>query len=105
MAISARERSATAALRDGATVEVEGVLFVIAGDGRVRDKGDWYVAQRNGGPKLLTARSFSFYKQGADGETVTRENLSDDEFPSWINPVEPAYAFDYPECVKVAIAE
>lgn len=98
-------RYATAALRDGETVEIEGVPLIMDGGGRVTDAGDWYVAQRNTGPKLLTARSFGFWGHGPAGETMTKEHLHGDEHPSCINPVEPAYSFDYHECVKVAIAE
>lgn len=95
--------NALKALRDGETVEVEGCLFVIDGDGRPRSQGDWYIGQRNVGPQLLTVKSFSFYR-GSQDETVRVDTFDGDEWPSWINPQETAYAYNYGECVKVRLA-
>ena len=71
-------------LRQGNTVEYDGLLLVMDGDGAVRD-GDTYIAERNT-VQLLTARE------------VNHER-------SWIVPEENAYAFDTWECVRVRIAE
>lgn len=98
-----RHVNAVAALRAGETVELEGCLFEADGDGRPMSKGDWYVAQRSGGPKLLTVKSFSYYSMAERTVTKTTDSLAaDDPWPSWILPQEfPAYSFDYGECVKV----
>lgn len=82
------------ALRKGATVEIEGVPFV-ADEGPIL-KGDWYIAERNTGPKLLTAHSFQSYL--GNGEST---EVPSSEGSSWIISEERAYPYDTHECVKV----
>lgn len=72
------------ALRRSEVVEVDGVAFVIDGDGTVRN-GDTYIAERNT-VQLLTA------------SMVDHDN-------AWIVPCESAYAFDINECVHVKLAD
>lgn len=72
-------------LSDGGTVEIEGLAFVMDGDGEVRP-GDTYIAERNTGPKLLTCLGI---------------NIS----LSCIVPVENAYCFDTNECIRVKMVE
>lgn len=79
-----RGRKAQYVLRMGGIVDIEGVKFVIDGDGAVA-VGDTYIAERNTGPKLLTAKEL------------------DDR--NWIIPEEDAYYFDTWECCKVRLAE
>lgn len=76
-----RDYAAQKALLNGETVEVEGIPVKFR-DGDI-EPGDLYVAERNGGPKLLTCKSYS-----DDG--------------SWINPDEKfAYCYDTWECTRV----
>lgn len=82
------------ALRSDETVELEGVAFV-ADDGPIR-KGDWYIAQRNQGPRLLTAHSFQRYLGAGEAEEVDSS-----EDASWIISEEREYPYDTHECVKV----
>jgi hypothetical protein len=71
------------ALRNGETVEVEGSLFKMA-EGELQ-QGDWYIAERKSGPKLLTC------------ESINNEQR-------WVVPKEPyAYLFDRWECIKVEL--
>ncbi len=86
------------ALRAGETVELEGAHFVKA-DGPI-EPGDWYIAERNTGPKLLTAASFTRWNGRGDSD-----DLPNSEGSSWINPVEPAYPYDTHECVKVTLCD
>jgi hypothetical protein len=72
-------------LRNGGIVWVEGVAFIMDGDGNVTE-GDTYIAHRNRDPLLLTARRVDI----ANG---------------WITPVEPEYPFNIPECVKVRLVD
>lgn len=74
-------------LREGQTVEVEGVTFKKR-EGEIT-VGDWYIAERNEGPRLLTARKIVF----------------SGDFPSFIVPEEMAYCYDWHECVRVEIVE
>jgi hypothetical protein len=75
-----REYKTIRALREGRSVEVEGLIVcMVAGD---IEPGDTYVGERNVGPRLLTA------------ETINKEG-------GWINPKELAYNYDIGECVKV----
>lgn len=67
-------------LRAGETVEVEGIPVQMV-DGDV-ELGDTYVAERNTGPHLLTAK------------VINKKDR-------WIVPEEPAYFYDIPECVRV----
>ncbi|HEY1249194.1 MAG TPA: hypothetical protein VGE97_09415 [Nitrososphaera sp.] len=91
---------AQAILRDGGTITVEGCDFVIDGDGRPTKKGDWYIAERNTGPKLLTVKCFCYYTSSNEDIEKT-DDVRALHDPSWINPVESEYAYDYHECVKV----
>jgi len=79
-----REYKTVKALRAGEVVEIEGVRFR-AIEGEIQP-GDWYVAERNTGPHLLTCR----------------EN---DKENRWIVPVEEKYSFDTGECVRVEMVE
>lgn len=72
------------ALREGKTVEVEGVFVKMDGDGEVK-AGDSYVAERNTGPKLLLAKTI--------------------DPRGWIRSTCDAYPFDIGECVKVCEAD
>ena len=66
-------------LRTGKTVNFDGIKMV---SGEI-EPGDLYVAERNTGPKLLTA-----------------EKIRKDK--GYIVPVDfPAYSFDICECVKI----
>lgn len=82
------------ALRAGHEVELEGVAFAAA-DGPIC-AGDWYIAERNTGPKLLTAHSFIRYLGQGESEPVANS-----EHSSWILSEEKAYPYDTHECVKV----
>lgn len=59
-------------------IELEGAELILSND--KIENGDMYVAERNTGPQLLTAR---------------------DVRPGWIHPVESAYSYDVGECRKV----
>lgn len=74
------------ALRDGQVVELDGIRLRMSGDGTVM-QGDLYVAERNTGPKLLTA-----------GKVVPPDA---EPFGGWIQPTTIAYSYDIGECVKV----
>lgn len=74
-------------LREGLIVDIEGItLKKIEGE---IEKGDLYVAERNTGPKLLTAR-----------EVVWRT----DGYIDFVVPTTADYAFDGYECVRVCEA-
>jgi len=68
------------ALRQGKVVEIEGRKLKMVDD--IIEPGDVYVAERNTGPKVLTAKSVN-------------------EHGGYIHPTTPDYAFDICECVKV----
>jgi len=80
MSIIGADYSNRNALHNGETITVDGRSYRKI-DGSIQ-KGDLYFAQRNQGPKILTARSI---------------NVED----SWVVPNEPAYVYDLDECVKV----
>ena len=82
--IADRQYQTINALFRGETVELEGVKFAMDGDGEVFE-GDIYIAERNTGPKLLTAKEV--------------------DYRGWIVPVEKAYPYDIIECVKVKLVE
>jgi hypothetical protein len=86
-------------LRNGETIEIEGCLFRMLGDGRPSRAGEWYIAERNGGPKLLTVKEFAFYHPRKD--LVRLKELKAKDWPSWIYSVEFAYPYDYNECCLV----
>lgn len=75
------------ALRRGETVTLEGETFrmSVGANGEEEDiqPGDFYIAERNTGPRLLTCA------KNVDPR-------------GWIQAVENAYPFDTGECVKVA---
>lgn len=72
-------------LREGGVVKIDDVSFVIDGDGEI-SIGDVYIAERNTGPKLLTAKEI--------------------DPRMWIVPQESsAYFYDVWECVKVRLAD
>ena len=92
------------ALRAGDPVEIDGVMFVREpGDIAA---GDTYVAERNTGPKLLTAARFAYY-DGYRHDTRISSDFRDvsGAVCSWVIPVETAYCYDSDECVKVRLAE
>lgn len=68
-------------LKAGKIVELEGAAFRMA-PGEI-EPGDWYIAERKTGPKLLTAK-----KIHDNGYILNREG---------------AYPYDIHECVKVEL--
>lgn len=72
------------ALRNGEVVEIEGVRFRMK-SGEI-EVGDFYIAERNTGPHLLTAK------------VINREL-------ECIVPIEDAYPYDLWECVRVQEVE
>lgn len=71
-------------LREGEVVDLEGLLFVMDGDGAVA-AGDTYIGARNT-VDIYTCRSVNA-EQG------------------WVNPVGTGYPFDTSECIKVREAD
>lgn len=84
-------------LRNGEPVEIEGLFFVIDGDGEVRP-GDTYIAERNVGPQLLTCAKVQDYEWRMESLGITCN-------APWIVPVEKAYCYDVGECVRVKMLE
>jgi len=84
-----REYPTFNALLKGEEINFEGVKLKMDGDGKVR-QGDLYVAERNTGPKLLTAREIVMSECGC--------------CISYIIPTSSDYCFDGTECVKVCEA-
>lgn len=82
-------RALMRALRDGETVEFEGVEIRKTTD-QYLVPGDSYLAMRHTGPHLLTV-----------AKVVAEENL----LGGFVCAKEPAYAFDIPECVKIEFVE
>lgn len=81
-----REYESLKELRGGNTLILEGMqVIMLPGEIEV---GDWYVAERNTGPHLLTAR-----------EIVKNDSM----LGGWIHPNEIAYSFDLSECVRVKV--
>lgn len=78
-------------LKEGETLEVEGIIFVKE-EGEI-SVGDWYIAERNQGPKLLTCRK------------IVDPSLEGGTGGKFVVPVENAYPYDLWECVKVKIVE
>lgn len=85
------------ALRNGEVVDLGGIKFKMDVDenGKEREirKGDLYIAERNTGPKLLTAAEVIKPGEGPNG------------YGNWIMPTCTAYSYDIPECVKVVEVE
>lgn len=81
----------------GEIVDLGGLKFRMDVDkqGLERDiqEGDLYIAERNTGPKLLTA------------EKVVRPGEGPDGWGNWIQPTTIDYSYDIPECVKVVEVE
>ena len=77
--MTTRAYTAIRALRSGQVLDLDGLLLRAA-PGEIAP-GDLYVAERNSGPVLLTARSID-----ARGWILSREN---------------GYPYDWSECVKV----
>jgi len=75
----ARSYATVKVLREGGVVDLDG-LFLVRAPGDIAP-GDMYVAERNTGPHLLTAK---YLKMGA------------------VFPTTQHYPFDTTECVKVA---
>lgn len=71
------------ALRSGQTVALEGCVFKAA-DSVPLSPGDWYVAERNTGPHLLTVLEVA--DRPGQGYVLNREGR---------------YPFDISECVRV----
>lgn len=86
-----REYRTLKALRRGEVVDLDGIRLVMDGDGKVRQPGDLYIAERNTGPKLLVVKS------------VTMAPC--DCCVAWVNPTTTDYNFDGPECVRVRETE
>ena len=82
-----REYRTLKALRRGEIVDLEGIKLKM--DKGEIQPGDLYVAERNTGPKLLTA------------EKIVRSDLG---HISHIQPTTLDYSFDGHECVKVCEA-
>lgn len=78
-------------LREERVIEFEGMWLRYEGEWESLAPGDTYVAERNGGPKLLTVRSVA--------ETLGEEH----QFSGAVFPVEMAYPYDLHECVKVTL--
>lgn len=68
-------------LRKGETVNIQGIDFVMDGDGEVVT-GDLYIGQRNYEPHLFTCRVVDYFNR-------------------YVVPVEIGYPFNIHECVKV----
>lgn len=80
-------------LREERVIEFEGMWLRYEGEWQLLKPGDTYVAERNAGPKLLTVRE-------------VRETLGNEQqYAGAVFAVEPAYAYDLYECVKVTIHE
>lgn len=79
------------ALREGKTIELEGLRFIMARDEKGEEAeiqpGDLYIAERNTGPKLLIAKEIV---QPEDGSLA------------YVIAAEIAYPYDLRECVKIA---
>ncbi len=71
-------------LRQGKVVDLDGLLFVMDGDGEVA-AGDTYIGARN----------------TVDVYTCKSVNTED----GWVNPEGNGYPFDTPECIKVREAD
>ncbi len=80
-----REYATLQKLRNGEVIEIEGLRLMK--DDTPLEVGDLYIAERNTGPKFLTAREIVM--------------TSDGQYIDFIAPTTPDYAFDGHECVKV----
>ena len=95
--LSGREYKTIRALRRGEVVDLRGLKFRMDVDeqGVERDikEGDLYIAERNTGPKLLTAEKVVGPGEGPEG------------WGNWIQPTTTDYSYDILECVKVVEVE
>ena len=93
MEVRMREYRTVRALRRGEVVDLGGIKFKMDVDGDGKEKpveiGDLYIAERNVGPKLLTAAMVVGPGEGPNGSG------------NWIEPTSTDYSFDTWECVKV----
>jgi hypothetical protein len=78
-------------------VDLGGIKFKMDVDetGREKkiEKGDLYIAERNTGPKLLTAAKVVGFGEGPNGHG------------GWVEPTSMHYSYNIGECVKVVEAE
>lgn len=85
------------ALRNGEIVDLGGIKFKMDvdenGEEREIREGDLYIAERNTGPKFLTAAKVVKPGEGPNGHG------------NWIQATTTDYSYDIPECVKVVEAE
>ena len=92
-----REYKTIAALRRGKIVDLGGIKFKMDVDENGEEReicaGDLYIAERNTGPKFLTAAKVVGPGEGGNG------------FGNWIQATTPDYSFDIHECVKVVEVE
>lgn len=90
-----REYRTIKALRRGEVVELGGIMLKMDVDENDKERqiqvGDLYVAERNTGPKLLTAAEIYV----PEGSSI---------YAGWIRPTSLDYGFDVHECVKVVEA-
>ena len=90
-----REYKTIKALRRGETIDFEGIKLKMDTDANGDEvkvkKGDLYIAERNTGPKFLTA------------EKIVPWPIKDstNKHGGWIQPTTLDYSFDLGECVKV----
>lgn len=92
-----REYNTIRALRRGEVVDLSGIKFKMDvdenGEEREIREGDLYIAERNTGPKLLTAAKVVKSGEGPHGSG------------GWILPTSMDYPYDIPECVKIVEVE
>lgn len=78
------------ALREGKTIELEGLRFLMArdenGEEAAIQPGDLYIAERNTGPQLLIAKQIARPENGS---------------LAYVIAAEVAYPYDLRECVKI----
>lgn len=92
-----REYNTIRALRQGQVIDLEGLRLRMdvdeKGDEKPIQDGDLYIAERNTGPQLLTARKVVLPGEGERGSG------------NFIIATTTAYPYDIPECVKVVEAD
>lgn len=104
-----REYKTIRALRRGEVIDIEGIkLKMMTGpDGQEEQirEGDIYVAERNQGPKLLTAKKLIMAKPCDCGDCENRHpGFNPTTIIDFIIPTCDAYPYDGNECVKVCEA-
>lgn len=92
-----RDYSTLRALRNGETITIEGCEFVA--DNSPLEVGDWYIGERNQGPKLATVKRFAKWDYDQELKLVDAPSFDEADvvFPMEWN----VYAYDATECVKV----